>query len=115
MTKEEIKKIIEDSEKELTSEKKKEIYEGIKKLLSQGFNSIVLATNNGNIVVGNKLNIMSAIGVTLSKMYEKGQLDKSDLNLIVKGAIETAKTVKKQDETKELMRELEESLKKLFD
>lgn len=115
MTTKKIKEMIEETDKDMASNRKKEIYEGIEKLLGKGFSCIVVATNKGNIVVGHKLNIMSAIGVTLSEMYEKGQLDKSDLDLIVKGAIETAKTVKKQDETKELMRELEESLKKLFD
>ena len=115
MTAEEIiKGMMEEANKDMISSKKKEIYDGMEKLLNQGFSSIVVATDNGNIVVGHKINVMSAIGATLADMYERGQLDKSDLDLIVEGVIETAKTEKKQDETDELMKKLDESLKKLF-
>lgn len=115
MTAEEIiKGMIEESNKDMTSSEKKKIYEGIEKLLGQGFSCIVLATNKGNIVVGNKYSIMSAIGMSLGELYQKDQLSKKDLENIIEAVIEISNEKNKQSETDELMKKLDESLKKLF-
>lgn len=115
MTVEEIKEMIKKSNKDMTSSEKKEIYEGIERLLSQGFSCIVLATNKGNVVVGNKINIMSAIGMFLGDLYQKDQLNKEDLETIIEAVIEISNKENKQSKTDELMKKLDESLKKLFD
>ena len=119
MTAEEIiKGMIEEANKDMISSKKKEIYEGIEKLLGQGFNSIVVATNNGNIVVGHKINVMSAIGATLADMYDKGQINKHDLELLIEGVIEVTREDQNKKDENDLdiiTKKLEESLKKLFD
>lgn len=108
----------------ISEKKKKEIYSGMKKLLKKDFNGIIVATNNGNIVVGNKLNIIAIIGAVLSYMYENEQISKSELKGIFETVVEVSGDKEEDDEEQhndfdrkkfeEMSAKLERDLKDFF-
>lgn len=108
----------------ISEKKKKEIYSGMKKLLKKDFNGIIVATNNGNIVVGNKLNIIAIIGAVLSYMYENEQISKSELMGIFETVVEVSGDKEEDDEEQhndfdrkkfeEMSAKLERDLKDFF-
>lgn len=110
--------------KNISEEKKKEIYSNMKELLKKDFDGIIVATNNGNIVVGNKLNIIAIICSVLSYMYEHEQISKSELKGIFKTVVKVSGGKEEDDEEEndgfdrkkfeEMSAKLERDLKDFF-
>lgn len=110
--------------KNISEKKKKEIYSNMKELLKKDFDGIIVATNNGNIVVGNKLNIIAIICSVLSYMYEHEQISKSELKGIFKTVVKVSGGKEEDDEEEndgfdrkkfeEMSAKLERDLKDFF-
>lgn len=81
------KNLFESMNEEMSKDDKKEVFDKTEKLLSNDFNTVIVATNNGQLVVGRKYNIISVIIRILSKMYKNNQISKSELKSIFMSVI----------------------------
>lgn len=87
--------LFESMNEEMSKDDKKEVFDKTEKLLSNDFNAVIVATNNGQLVVGRKYNIISVIISILSEMYKKNQISKSELKSIFMSVITEGEDFKK--------------------
>lgn len=111
MKKEILEMIEKQVSKELEEKEKKEVYEKIVDLFEKGMNSVFVATNNGSIIVGNKIAVIGTVGTALQKLYNSNNLTKTDLKTMFDTIIETSEKSEEKDSIEKLLDELSE----LFD